>query len=172
MKLAKALYILAFLVTTSCLFGQGERVHTKVLPEGSSSPAASIEDVAWIEGHWLGEAFGGIAEEIWSTPAAGTMMASFRLIDGEDIAFYEFIIIREVDSTLTMQLKHFDNALRGWEEKEESVEFPLVALTEDAAYFEGLTFIKNGPDEMTVIVLISKEDGINEVTFAYKRKES
>ena len=146
--------------------------YTKQLAEGSVSPPASINDVAWIEGHWLGEAFGGTAEEIWSAPSGGTMMSSFRLIHENEVSFYEFIVIREIDSTITMQLKHFDNELRGWEEKDKSVTFPLVEISEDAVYFEGLTFKRISPDEMTVYVLINEEDSINEVTFAYKRKKS
>ena len=99
-------------------------------------------------------------------------MSSFRLIHENEVSFYEFIVIREIDSTITMQLKHFDNELRGWEEKDKSVTFPLVEISEDAVYFEGLTFKRISPDEMTVYVLINEEDSINEVTFAYKRKKS
>ena len=172
MKFSDTLYLLAFFLLSTHLEGQVNQVDTRKLEPGSTSPAATIEDVAWIEGHWIGEAFGGIAEEIWSAPAGGTMMSSFRLIDGDDVSFYEFIIIREVDTTITMQLKHFDNELRGWEEKDKSVTFPLVEISEDAVYFEGLTFKRISPDEMTVYVLINEEDSINEVTFAYKRKES
>ena len=170
MKFSNTLYLLAFFLLSTHLEGQVNQVDTRKLEPGSTSPAATIEDVAWIEGHWIGEAFGGIAEEIWSAPAGGTMMSSFRLIDGDDVSFYEFIIIREVDTTIAMQLKHFDNALRGWEEKDESVEFPLVEVTEDAVYFEGLTFRKVSPHKMDVCVLIGEEDGANEVTFNYKRK--
>ena len=40
---------------------------TKTLDPEVGSPEARIEDVAWLEGHWVGEALGGIAEEIWRT---------------------------------------------------------------------------------------------------------
>ena len=36
--------------------------------ENEGSPEATLKDVAWIAGHWKGEAFGGITEEIWSPP--------------------------------------------------------------------------------------------------------
>ena len=33
--------------------------NTLSVSESESSPKASIQDVAWISGHWQGEAFGG-----------------------------------------------------------------------------------------------------------------
>ncbi len=47
--------------------------------EGGNSPEATLEDVSWIAGHWKGEAFGGIAEEIWSPPLGDSMMFVFKL---------------------------------------------------------------------------------------------
>mgnify|MGYP003712231237 FL=1 len=62
---------------------------TLQLSEGESSPKANLEDVSWIEGHWTGEAFGGIAEEIWSAPLGNSMMFVFRLVNDDKVSFYE-----------------------------------------------------------------------------------
>ena len=78
------------------------------LKEGQSSPPAKIQDVDWIQGHWKGEAFGGIAEEIWSPPEGETMMFVFRLLHEGKVSFYEIGHIKEIGGTLLMQLKHFD----------------------------------------------------------------
>ena len=74
-----------------------------------------LENISWISGNWKGEAFGGITEENWSEPSGGSMMATFKLIKNNKVAFYEIEIIREVQNTLILQLKHFNNDLKGWE---------------------------------------------------------
>jgi hypothetical protein len=38
------------------------------LKAGMQSPPATISDMAWLAGHWAGEALGGLSEEIWSDP--------------------------------------------------------------------------------------------------------
>ena len=74
--------------------------HTLSLQDGQVSPDASIEDVAWIAGHWRGEAFGGITEEIWSPPMGKSIMGMFRLIKEGKVDFYEMEIIVEENGGL------------------------------------------------------------------------
>ena len=131
---------------------------------------ASISDVAWIKGHWKGEAFGGQAEEIWSGPAGGAMMGMFRLINGEEISFYELMVIREHNQSLILQLKHFHNDMKGWEEKNETVDFPLLKIEENKIWFDGLTFEKVDKNKMIVNVVID-EDHSEGIDFNYSRSE-
>jgi len=133
------------------------------------STYAEIEDVAWIEGHWKGEAFGGKTEEIWSAPDGNSMMGMFRLVSGGEISFYELMIIREIDKTLIMQLKHFHNTLKGWEEKDDTVDFPLVKVDENKVWFDGITFERTGENMMTVNVIL-EEDKPKGMDFNYYRK--
>lgn len=35
------------------------------------------------------------------------MVATFKLIDGDNVVFYEIEIIREIENSLILQLKHF-----------------------------------------------------------------
>ena len=139
------------------------------LADVQKSPQASIEQVAWIAGHWKGEAFGGITEEIWSPPQAGSMMASFRLINKDKVSFYEIEIIREVNGSLVLELKHFHNDLKGWEIKDEVVSFPLVEITKNAVYFDGMTFKNISKNEMHVIVAVEDKGKLSEVLFSYKK---
>jgi len=129
-----------------------------------------IENCAWIAGNWKGEAFGGLTEENWSEPSAGSMMATFKLINDENVSFYEIEIIREVENTLILQLKHFDNDLKGWETKNETVDFPLKEITENRVVFEGMIFEKVSDTEMNVHVDLEDEEGeVQIVTFNYKK---
>lgn len=142
---------------------------TLQLSEGQTSPNASLKDVAWIPGHWQGEAFGGLAEEIWSEPMGGSMMFVFRLVKDNEVSFYEVGHIQEVDNSIILQLKHFDKNLRGWEEKDETVDFRLVKLEKNKAYFEGFTIEKVSENQMNIWVLIESKNSAEEVLFAYKR---
>jgi len=132
-----------------------------------------INVVSWLAGDWKGEAFGGIAEEIWSQPVGGTMMGMFRLIDKGKVAFSEFEEIVEQDNTLIFKVKHFTSAFVGWEEKEKSVDFKLVSSTGNEIRFEGLTLIKI--DEETcklVITLRDKATGkTKDVEILYRREK-
>ena len=129
-----------------------------------------LENIAWIAGTWYGEAFGGITEEIWSEPLGGSMMATFKLIVDGKVKFYEIEIIREVEDSLILQLKHFGEDLKGWETKDETVDFPLKEITETKVVFEGMTFEKVSSNEMNVYVNIENENGsVETVKFNYKK---
>lgn len=129
-----------------------------------------LENIAWIAGNWKGEAFGGITEENWSEPSGGSMMATFKLIVDTKVQFYEIEIIREVENSLILQLKHFNNDLKGWETKDETVDFPLKEITTKKVVFEGMTFEKVSDTEMDVYVDIKNENGeVDVVKFNYKK---
>ena len=140
------------------------------LEEGQAMPAARIEDVAWIAGHWTGEAFGGVAEEIWSPPLGRAMMCMYKMVKDGAVVFYEFVIIVEEGDSLMLRIKHFDAQFCGWEEKDVSLQFPLVALTPNEAFFDGLTFRRVGDDELQAYVLLKRQDGEpEEAGFHYTR---
>jgi len=147
--------------------------HTLELGDGGKSPPAKVTDFAWLEGQWQAKALGGDAEEIWGPPSAGTMVGMFRLIQDEKAAFYEIFTLTEEGPTVLLRLKHFHPDLTGWEEKDETVDFPLVALEEGQAFFDGLTYQRRGPDEIQVYLALHAKDGsVREEVFAYKRISS
>ncbi|WP_232459776.1 DUF6265 family protein [Winogradskyella sp. PC-19] len=152
-------YISIFtLLFSICFYAQNKTLEPK------------LENIAWISGTWHGEAFGGITEEIWSEPSGGSMMATFKLINDGKVTFYEIEIIREIENSLILQLKHFGADLKGWETKDETVDFPLIEITENKVVFEGMSFERVSNTEMNVYVDI-KENGQTEIVkFNYKKK--
>jgi len=145
--------------------------NTVQLGKGRKSPLASITDVSWISGHWSGEAFGGKVEEIWSPPTGESMMCAFKLVKDDKVQFYEICTISEENGSLMLRIKHFNPDLKGWEEKDETVDFPLVRITDTRIYFSGFTFEKVSDDELNIYVLTSQEPGNEkEVKFNYRRK--
>lgn len=136
------------------------------------APKATLADVAWIQGHWRGEAFGGITEEIWSPPLGNSMMCVFKLVVEDEVRFYEIITLTEEQGTLMLRLKHFHGDLKGWEEKDETVDFPLVKVTPGKVFFDGFTFERVSAEEMNIYVLLEDGDGNRqEEVFRYERAE-
>ncbi len=99
------------------------------------------------------------------------MMGMFRLIKEDKIVFYEFFRLAEENGTLILRLKHLHPDLKGWEEKDATVEFPLVRLGSKELIFDGLTFKETGPDSISVTVRIGSRSGgpPREEKFVYKR---
>ncbi len=120
------------------------------------SPKATIDQIAWIAGDWHGEAMGGKFEEAWNPPMGGAMMGMFKFVDGGKIGFYELLTIVPKGDSLVLRLKHFDANLKGWEEKDKSVEFPLLELSDRVAKFDGLKFKKISSDRMDIIVAVEQ----------------
>ena len=133
------------------------------------SPKADLKAISWISGHWKGEAFGGITEEVWTPPAGGSMMCVFKLIVENQVKFYEIVTITEANGSLLLQLKHFDRKLHGWEEKDETVDFNLVKVTANKVFFDEFTFERIGANEMNIYVIIDDHGKREEVKFSYKK---
>ncbi len=117
----------------------------------------SIDEMSWIAGHWTGEALGGQFEETWNPPLGGEMIGMFKLVKDGKVVFYELLTIVERDDSFVLRLKHFDEKLVGWEEKEKSIEFPFVSASPTELKFNGLTFSRlsrftTGAMEIEVVV--------------------
>ncbi len=170
MKTNIRLLLLIISIAFNLLLAQDKMEYTLTYDSLIGSPKATLEDVAWISGYWRGEAFNGEVEEIWSSPLGNSMVASFKLVVDDEVKFYEIETITEKNGTLMLQLKHFYSNLKGWEEKDETVDFPLVKITESRVYFDGMTFEKVSDNEMNVYVLIKQEDKVaEEMKFNYHK---
>jgi hypothetical protein len=142
-------------------------VNVMRLEQGETSPPAKIGDIAWLAAHWRGEGLGGEAEEFIAPAAAGQMMGMFRHLKADGaVNFYEFYVFAEQAGSLTLRLKHFSPLLSGWEEKDEFVEFPLVAIGDQAVYFDGLTYVLEQDGSLTVGVRVAEE---RNAVFRYRR---
>lgn len=130
---------------------------------------ATIGALDWLAGHWTGSSLGGTVDEIWSPAQGGEMIGMFRLVQNGKATFYEFMTISTADDNLTLRLKHFDSALKGWEAQDQFVEFKFVKQDGDRIYFDGLTFVRNSDDRMTVFVANEVEGKTRELRFDFSR---
>jgi hypothetical protein len=140
--------------------------------EDFRAPAATVDDLLWIVGHWRGEGLGGLNEEIWSPPLGGTLMGVYRLVRDGSIVLYEILTVGPEGGSLLLTLRHFDPDLVAWEERTGPLRLPLLRLEEDGAWFEGLTFRRDGPDGLTVFVAMAAGEGPpREAVFTYRRHD-
>ena len=160
----KQIIILLFALIPSALISQ----NTISLGD-SKSPKAYLSQVAWIAGHWQGEAFGGITEEVWTAPLGDSMMGSFKLVVDNKTEFYEICQMIQEDETIMFRLKHFDGKLKGWEEKDETQDFPLVKIEKDAVYFDNFTIKRISQDHIIFYVVVDSDGKSEEVEFKYYR---
>lgn len=166
----KSLFCLLMLVCFNVL-AEGKFPNLMFLDDKQQSPRANLTAVNWLTGHWRGEAFGGLIEEIW-TPALGTsMMGAFKLVVEGQVQFYEIETISQVNDTLMFRLKHFNKDLTGWEEKDKTVDFKLVKVPDNKVYFNGLTLERINDNEINIYVAIEQEGNTKEEKFNYKRVE-
>lgn len=145
--------------------------HTYRLSEGESPPVATVEDVAWLAGSWNVSGFGKTIEEYWSKPSAGTMIGSFKLMDGDRVEFYELMELGVTDGRLGLKVKHFSADFTAWEDRPDYVHFKLVALEPDAAHFSGISFYRRGPDTIEAFLLMREGEQVREEKLSYTRQK-
>lgn len=121
------------------LFGATSAVGQAAVPVGGPAPdaparAIDLEELAWIAGHWGGDAFGGQIEEAWFSPAGRSMSGSFRLVRDDLAIMYELLLLeQDDDGEIYYRFKHVS---RGWEPWEETrLEYRLTALDGRKATF-------------------------------------
>ena len=157
------------LLASSAVAAEKVTERTWKLSADEKSPPATLADMQWLTGHWIGEAFGGKTEELWTQSAGPNMSGLYRLVKGEKTIFYELMVVTEENGSLVFRLKHFNADLTGWEEKNEVRSFPLVVKKDGAMHFEGMSFHPQG-DKLTVYLAVD-HDGKppEEITFEYRR---
>lgn len=139
----------------------------------ATSPPANVEQLDWLVGQWEGEGFGGRSQEAW-LPSTGDMMTGIFVQSGDHgMQFSELIYIVPRDGSLVIRLKHFNADFSGWEDDsaESPVEFPLVAIEDDAAYFSGLTYELVAPDRLEIHLRLSQGGETRIETFRFTRAE-
>ena len=96
-----------------------------------SSVPASIDDLAWMVGSWVGSLGPQTVEEAWTPARSGTMATMSRLSSEGGVDIIELIVIREQDDTLMLHLRQFSPAL----ELRLSQDMQLNALSPQSASF-------------------------------------
>ena len=73
------------------------------IPSLASAEAASIKDVAWLQGCWEQRDGERVVEERWMPPRAGSMLGVGRTSRGDKLIEHEYIVLAERDGRLAYE---------------------------------------------------------------------
>jgi hypothetical protein len=88
---------------------------------------SSVADLAWMAGHWSGEAAGTRTEELWTAPDGGLLLGLHRDVTASGRTFFEFLRIEESDSGLVYVAQPLGRP---------PVRFPLLRSGDSEVVFE------------------------------------
>lgn len=128
--------------------------------DGEDAPTYTLDDIAWIAGHWQGAGLGGRVEEGWFGPAGGTMVGVFRLTKNGATPLLEFLTIAQDSSGVVYRFKHFSADYSAWEEH--PITLRLIEASDASATFENVASAEGQPgrivysriDETTLQILV------------------
>ena len=104
----------------------------------SSAPVpATLADVAFMAGHWIGGEGGDLSEEIWSAPEGDSMLGMWRYVSKGQARIYELLTLTAEGPHVVLRIRHFDPKLVAREDKERAVELRLVRKGPSEAEFAG-----------------------------------
>ena len=78
---------------------------------GEEKPKLSVDALSWLAGQRQGAHDDGLLEQTWLSPRSGTVTALVRSSEESDTRFVEIIHVREIDSSLELNLQIFNNSL-------------------------------------------------------------
>lgn len=138
----------------------------KFLAEGEAPGKATVDQIAWLQGYWQGEGFGGECEEVWMPAKDGQMVGTFRFYSKGELVFSEYMRMVEEGDTFVLKIKHFNPDGSPWEEKNDWVDFRLIEVEENLVHFHGFTIIRSGDSlKMYMAMTENGERSIEELNF-------
>ena len=142
------------------------------LDDPNQRPTATLQDVEWLVGSWVGTALGQRFEQVWNPRSAGSMVGMFKLYDDGGVNFYELLVLIEEEDSLALRVKHFTPEFVAWEDREDYVSFPLVRIDEDAIHFSGLSFYRIDDVTMEGYLAMRNDTGVREEKLEYRRAKT
>ena len=110
---------------------------------------ATLADVAFMAGHWVGGDPGDLSEEVWSAPEGDSMVGMWRYVAKGRARIFEILTLTTEGPNVVLRIRHFDPKLVAREEKDKAVELPLVAKGPREAVFEGPEYDAKGTVRLT-----------------------
>ena len=134
---------------------------------------ATLADVAFMAGHWVGGDPGDLSEEVWSGPEGDSMVGMWRYVAKGRTRIYEILTLTAEGPSVVLRIRHFDPKLVAREEKDRAVELALVAKGPREAVFEGPEYDVKGTvrlpyrrdDDDSLAAVLEKEGSKQEFRF-------
>ena len=104
--------------------------------QAQGTTTATLKDIAFLEGHWLGQYNGGPIEASWSGPAGSNIMGYLRMINNEKPTLYEVFVFEQTEKGPKAMVKHFKPGLISLEEKDVADRYNFIEAKKNQALFE------------------------------------
>ncbi|MHA6719930.1 DUF6265 family protein [Sphingomonas sp. RS6] len=163
--------IRAIVASALCLLALPASAQHTRSAAGESPPPATIDDLAWLAGSWVGTGMGSAVTETYSAPLGGRITGHFAMADDKGgVAFTEIVDYVPQGRSLAYRVRHFNPDMTGWEDATgKPVVFPLVAVERDRWFFDGMTLERTGPDKITIWVRMTENGATQELPFRLTR---
>ncbi|MEM7080519.1 MAG: DUF6265 family protein [Pseudomonadota bacterium] len=118
--------------------------------------AATVDDLAWMTGHWSGALGETLLDETWNAPSGGTIGAIVRTTSAASTNMIELITIREEGGELILMLQQFDADL--------TPRFaPAQQLKMTAMEPRSVTFSQAGPGGLKQLIYARPSDTVFQI---------
>jgi hypothetical protein len=117
------------------------------------TPKATLADFAWLEGRWQGTWGPRVAEQCWSSPKAGIMLGTFRLVEDEKTLVLELFTLVEKQDAINFYIRHFTPALVPWE-KTDATFLKLAGFDATKVLFENPV---DGEPKRSVLIRVNAD---------------
>jgi Domain of unknown function (DUF6265) len=129
----------------------------------SQSKTASLQDVAFMQGHWLGNFNGGPIEAFWAAPAGDNLTGFMRMMKEDKVTMYEMLVFEQTANGPIVLVKHFKPGLIALEEKEISDRYSFIEAKKGQALFEkqdgSVRIIYEKRSENQLVIQRGKQEG-------------
>jgi len=146
--------------------------HVYKLNNGKSE-IATISDFSILEGDWSGTGLGGQVDELWMPARAEQMHGVFRMEENGELIFTEYMTILKDSLSYLMKVKHFSPEFKGWEEKDDAIEFRYIKKENNTLYFSGLTAVRKDANHLDIYVAFKNDNGTTtEEIFTFTKNDN
>jgi hypothetical protein len=130
----------------------------------SYAQKGTLQDISFLEGHWLGTYNGGPIEAGWTAPAAENIVGYIRMMKDNKPALYEMFVFEQTAQGPVAMVKHFRPGMVGVEEKDKHDHYVFLSAKKNEALFEKedasvRIIYERRKDNQLVIRRGSKKDG-------------
>ena len=126
-KRFRFIQLVSFFIAISLFIGKVGHTQTK---------NASLADVAFMQGHWLGNFNGGPIEAFWAAPAGDNLTGFMRMMKDDKVTMYEMLVFEQTADGPIVLVKHFKPGHIAVEEKEISDRYKFIEAKKGQALFE------------------------------------
>ncbi len=103
----------------------------------TAGPVATIEQLRFLTGNWIGKFGPSDIEENWLAPEGGSIVAMVRVRpNNESTGFYEIVMIEEAGDSLVLHVNQFGTGFVSRREHPQEMELELI--TENSVKFRAI----------------------------------